>query len=483
MASRGFKDTIQVEWINVSYRSLVSAGLVILLAALGIGAYWFYFQRYVPRETARRAIGRAEARLAEARAVPGEGHVEEIVHSAQGSLEEARGEFGETRFQGALVAAIRSENLSIKALSLAAGEEKSRLVRFYRIEGDVRVKQAETFSWQSADSRMVLRIGDQVKTSSSGSAQLIYFDGTVTSVEPGSLLEIRDLYEDPVTKVRRVREKLSWGEVQASTQERNVSGSYHEVATEKVAARSEKAGEFRVAHERGGQRSVVDVFDGRIEVSTASRKEALGGGERIAADAAGGLGTKQALPGAPRLLTPSDQRVFLLEDPTREALSLGWEPVAGGARYRLTIADRSLFSEPLYDAERQGTTAEIDAVPPGSYFWRVAAISKAGVQGPFSPARRFRVSSQRIRDRSDTEPPRLQVSEFVPIGQMVVINGETEPGATLWVDDMKVDVYDDGSFNAVVRLRREGVNEVLLVAQDTAGNETTLKRTAFVELF
>ena len=54
---------------------------------------------------------------------------------------------------------------------------------------------------------MALEIGDQVKTSSSASAQLIHFDGTLTTVQPGSLLEIRDLYEDPVTKVRRVREK------------------------------------------------------------------------------------------------------------------------------------------------------------------------------------------------------------------------------------------------------------------------------------
>ena len=59
----------------------------------------------------------------------------------------------------------------------------------------------------------MLNVGDQVKTSSRGSAVLLYFDKTKTHVQPGSLLEIRDLYEDPVTKVRRVREKLNWGEV------------------------------------------------------------------------------------------------------------------------------------------------------------------------------------------------------------------------------------------------------------------------------
>jgi hypothetical protein len=185
----------------------------------------------------------------------------------------------------------------------------------------------------------------------------------------------------------------------------------------------------------------------------------------------------------PRLLSPSDQRVFIFEDPLQEDLTLSWEPTPGCPRYRLMISDRSLFTRPLYDARREGGHAVLAGIPAGSYYWRVAAISSDDVEGPFSAARRFRVSSQRIRDRTDTEPPKLEVSEFVPIGQMVIINGQTEPGATLWVDNAKVDVYEDGSFNTVVKLRREGQNELTLVAQDTAGNEATLVRAAFVELY
>ena len=70
----------------------------------------------------------------------------------------------------------------------------------------------------------------------------------------------------------------------------------------------------------------------------------------------------------------------------------------------------------------------------------MAAISSAGVKGPFSDPRRFRVTSQQIRDRSDTEPPKLEISEFVPVGQMVIINGQTEPGATLWIDNRPLEI-------------------------------------------
>ena len=86
-----------------------------------------------------------------------------------------------------------------------------------------------------------------------------------------SLLEIHDLYEDPVTKVRRVREKLTWGEVRASTPARNVNGSFHEVTTDKMRTRSETGGEFRVSYDREKKTATLDVFDGRVQVSTSSR--------------------------------------------------------------------------------------------------------------------------------------------------------------------------------------------------------------------
>jgi hypothetical protein len=280
-----------------------------------------------------------------------------------------------------------------------------------------------------------------------------------------------------------VREKLTWGEVQASTHKRNVSGSFHEVATDKVAARSEEAGEFRVAFDQERGTSTVDVFGGRIEVATASRKETVAAGERIRATADGSLSAKQDLPAMPRLLTPSDQRVFVFEAEAESSVTLNWEAVPGAAHYRLMIATRPLFAETLYDAKRDEPRAVIEGVGPGTYHWRVAAVSPGGVEGAFSAPRAFRVSAERIRDLSDSAPPKLEVTEFVTVGQMVVINGETEPGATLWVDNNKIDVYGDGSFNAVVRLRREGLNEVLLVAQDNAGNEARLTRTAVVELY
>src|SRR5258706_11111158 len=148
----------------------------------------------------------------------------------------------------------------------------------------------------------MLRVGDQVKTGGSGSVQLIYFDGTLTTINPGSLLEIREIHEDQATKVRRVSEKLNWGEVLASTQKKNVAGSFHEVATDNVSARSEETGEFRVVSDKESKAASVDVFQGRVQLSSGGRVARLDPGGRMRADPPGQRRAKGVLPGVPRLL-------------------------------------------------------------------------------------------------------------------------------------------------------------------------------------
>jgi hypothetical protein len=300
---------------------------------------------------------------------------------------------------------------------------------------------------------------------------------------PGSLFAIREVYENPHNKIRRVREELKWGELTASTQDENVEGSFHEVAAGNVKARTEEATEFRVTAEEGRKSAAFDVFQGQIEVASNGRRENVVAGERIRSGNDGRLKEKEVLPTVPLLTSPRDQKVFILDPGQPQEVTLVWDAVPGANRYHLMISDRALFTDSLYEAERKGTRAPIGEVGEGSYHWKVAAISADGVRGPYSGARRFRVSTQKILDRNDTDPPRLQVTGFVPIGTMLVVNGLTEPGVTLWVDNEKIDVQDDGSFSTVVKLRREGMNDVRFVAQDSAGNETELLKSAYVELY
>jgi len=476
------KPRVILDWFTVSYRSVAAVIVLLLAAILAGGWYWLFYAPSKPRQEAQEAISRAVERMTEAAGYSATRHLDEVRGSARSALAEARDAFQRRQYDDARVAAIRSENFSQKAIDIARGEgAASKEVRIYHLEGDVRVKRAGEFNWESADRKMFLRVGDQVKTAGSGSVELIYFDGTLTTINPGSLLEIREIHEDPATKVRRVSEKLNWGEVLASTQKTNVDGSFHEVSTEKVTARSEAAGEFRVSSNKETQAAAVDVFRGRLQVSSGGRVERLDSGERIRADASGQLQAKEVLPGAPRLIAPADQKIFVHEDPSQASTALVWEKAAGAARYHLVISDRALFTVLLYDADREETTVQIDGLLPGEYYWKVASVFPAGVRGPYSEPWRFRVTSQSLHDREDTTPPILEITESVQSGPMLILNGRTESGAHLWVDNEKVDVTDDGTFYAVIRLRKEGVNDVSLLAQDASGNARKMTHRAYVD--
>jgi hypothetical protein len=456
--------------------------VAVVLAAAG-GTYWYQIGVKAPKENARQAIADAEQKLGQASArAASNPQIAEIVEAAGVTLMEARDAFSGRRYNDARIAAFNSENLSIQALR-AAGDQDAQgpMARFARIEGNVRVKRAGEFNWEAANTRMTLQEGDSIKTSSSGSAQLIYFDGAVSTLVPGTLLTIRQLSENPVTNVRRVTEKVDFGEVRASTRDRNVKGSYHEVATDKISAKSEQAGEFRVSVDPENKDTRIDVFNGRVQVASASKREELVAGEAIRATREGKLSAKQSLPGLPRLLAPPDQRVFIAE--RSESILLSWEPIPRATEYRLVISDMALFTDPLYEATRTETTAELEDVPPGVYHWKVAAVSETGLIGQYSAARRFRVSSQRIADRGDTVPPVLEITEFVQVGMMVIVNGRTEPGATLWADSEKIEIDESGDFYAVIRLRLEGINEITFIAQDNTGNEEKLIKRAYVEVY
>jgi hypothetical protein len=484
MPAQPQKSNVLLDWFTVSYRSVAAVVLLVIALLVAAGWYFVFYAPNKPRLEAQEAISLAETRLAEAWRYPATGHVEEVRGSAQSALAEGRDAFQRRQYDDARVAAIRSENFSQKAIDLGRGDgTESKDVRIYHLEGDVRVKRAAEFNWESADRKMLLRVGDQVKTGGSGSVQLIYFDGTLTTINPGSLLEIRELHEDPATKVRRVSEKLNWGEVLASTQNKNVDGSFHEVATEKVSARSQGVGEFRVVSDKESKVAAVDVFQGRVQLASGGRIERLESGERIRADALGQMQAKEVLPGVPRLVAPADQKIFVHEDPSQASTALAWEKVAGAARYHLIISDRLLFTAALYDADRAETTVQIEGIQRGEYYWKVASVSAAGVRGSFSEPWRFRVTSQNLHDREDKTPPILEITENVQSGPMLILNGRTEPGALLWVDNEKVDVTDSGTFYAVVRLRKEGVNDVSLLAQDASGNSAKLTHRAYVDSY
>ncbi len=107
--------------------------------------------------------------------------------------------------------------------------------------------------------------------------------------------------------------------------------------------------------------------------------------------------------------TTAGRRVAAQHNPqpqtqTKPNIHLHWGPRPGVARYRLQIADDRDFRDIVFDRVVTGTETDINELPPGKYFWRVAALTN--VLGEFSSATAIDTSaSQVVTNNATTDLP------------------------------------------------------------------------------
>jgi glucodextranase-like protein/FecR-like protein len=476
---------VLLDWFTVSYKTIVLS-IVFLVGAAGAVLLFFYLRSatgVTPEGLALQELTRAERMFSEAESAAHEEQAEHVINQAGRLLESARRAYRGRSFTESRTLSQQSQAFSRKILDVTSAES-SFTAKIYRFEGDVKIKRVKQFVWENVSKNVALKVGDQIKTSSGGSAQIVYFDGTITTIKPGSLLEIRELFEDPATKVRKVRERLNFGGVQAITQGGNASGSFHEVSTETTVARTLDRAQMSVEFDQKARTTRTSVESGKAEVSAGGNTVTLASLETVTVHPTLQMAPKETFLASPPLLEPVDQRVFVFRGDEAVSTTLLWERVSGASAYRLQISQQPLFGYLLLDKPDIGSTSVVlPDLSSGSYYWRVSARDGKGNEGAFSEVRKFRIGSQRERGPEDRVPPALQLVDFLPSGALVIIRGRTEAAASVAIDGQAVDVDDDGTFTAVVKMKHDGPNTVEIVSQDVAGNETRMKKNVYVETF
>jgi hypothetical protein len=353
--------------------------------------------------------------------------------------------------------------------------------RFRSLEGNVRVKPVGQFEWIPADSRMILRKSDLVRTGPGAAAEIAFFDGTVVHVRPDSLITIEETSEDPSTKKRRVAWHISSGEVNFQTVRRNVPGSETAFTTPTVKASAGEMTDGGIRVEESGV-SDVKVFRGTSQIETKSgERVALGASEALKVDSAGRAGSKQALPGVPALLAPSHQAEIIYPDPARATTLLIWKPVPNAISYHVMLDYSAYFNRPLVDrtgvAESQVQLRSLDT---GKYYWRVAAVDKDNVEGAFSDFARFTVTRRAGGASAGGPPPPLVIDALDVRTNILQVKGRTEAGASVTVNGQPVDVQEDGSFNEYITLDKPGRQTVTIRSTGLSGGVREEKRPVVV---
>ena len=465
-----------LDWFVIPIQKIRQWALVVVLLA-GAGAVgWFVSVRGKgsPQERARAEIAQADALLARATRATGAARPGSNTAQARDFLRDARESFSNTRYEEAFRLAVESQSYSRRALGgSGAGEQGD--ATFVFVEGDVSLQRAGRSTFEPARQRAPLFDGDFVKAGRTGSAEIMFYDGTLYTIRPGSLFECRK----PVSSETAGSQiKMISGAVNVYTSAANST-----VSTD--AATAAIGRDSRVSVDVApGDKTEVTSFRGRTTVSTAKETVTLEGRERVAAGAQSGTFTpKETLPDTPQPSIPADNRIYDLK--TGDQVELKWSKVPEATRYRLQISRSRLFVPDSTDVDlddRVQTTARVKVSREGAYFWRVAAIDAAGLTSDWSPVRRFKMMTEPVKaGTGDGTPPDLTVYPPQQMGNLFLVYGKTEPGAVVTVNAEPADVEADGSFKKTITIERDGASVLVVKSVDASGNETVRRVRVFVE--
>ena len=338
----------------------------------------------------------------------------------------------------------------------------------------MQVRQAGTLEWKNADRGILLTKADLVRTGSGGSAEIRFTDGTVFHVRPESLLTIDESSENPASRARQLALTIQSGEANFQTPQRGVPGSATTISTPTVrtTAGDDAAGNIAVADSGD---TGIKVFRGSVGAETKSgQKVQLSSNEAVRVSAEGTPGPKLVLPGIP---APSHQTEIAYVDPARSTTLFAWKPVSEAVAYHVQLDFNPSFTHLLVDRKdwRTGASMELRGLDVGTYYWRVAAVDKGGVEGSFSDFALFRVTKPQA-GAAQLTPPRIDFEALEARGNILQVKGKTEPGASLTVNGQRIDVATNGTFNEYITLEVGAKPVVVIRVTGINGGVTEQKR-------
>jgi hypothetical protein len=466
-----------IDWYLISIDRLKQIGLIVLLLLLAGGGWWFWYnQKGNPKALAEAAIADARQALNELAGSNQLASHRTDFDRAQKKIDDATAQFNAAKFTEAQGLAVESQSISRSAYR---GDNEND-ARFLTLEGDVQVQKGSAGDFKSADLRTPLMNGDWVKTSDSASAELMFTNGSVYTVGSNALLEIYSQVSPGTTK-KTNSVAMTVGSVEVATTD---AASTVKTPGSQVTIDSESTTQVGVDKSQGTK---VVTMKGTAEVTSTAGGEPVkvASGEKVVASAAGAVSPpiKTTLP--PALLSPPDNQVYQIASASRVEFS--WDAVAGTKEYQLEVSRSRLFTTLEINARRPKTSAAARVTAEGTFYWRVASIGTDGDVGPFSPFRRFRVSgggktATTPTGSGDTTPPPLTMKAPFSVGDPnYIIEGQTEPGATVFINNEEVEVEANGHFKKLITLTHIGRNDVIIKAVDPAGNPTVQSQTVLVQ--
>jgi hypothetical protein len=457
----------ELDWFTVRYRDIFLVAFGILAVAGIVGGAFFYW-RYQgnPQVRAERAIAKAQSALDALDLPDASPEVKSSISQGKTMIGEARAEYSQGRFAKAL--AVAGDALETLKNARSTSPQNQKFAVLVSSEGSVEVKRIGQHLFGPAKDNMILEDGDIVKTGQAGYAGIKYHNNQFQRISPDSLVVIQALSGN-ASGGSRIEVALKQGHVETQTPDTMTAKDESIIVTDTTKIRPAPASRVGVAQEASGQ-VVTAVLAGTTQVEAAGRRQNVEAGSTGVSivTSATQFSEPEALISPPAAEFPKDRQIIRVDDPARHPLAFEWKGgVTKSSVFQLSA--KPLFSS-LLTPEREiaGQTVTVDGLPAGAYYWRIRSAGP-DAKAYWSPIYQFRVLQvfQRPKIQRDLK---LTV-EATPIGDGVILQGSTDPGVSVSVNDLEIPVNADGTFSKIVLFSDVGTQAVQVRAFDDEGND------------
>ena len=467
----------EVDWVVVSVSGVKRWGLLVfflLVAGAVLGAVAYFMHEPVEKQ-AQRALRRAAAAQEEVRRTGVPENLAGEFDQASRLLDQARADW-ERKDYPACGARAEDAQQRFQLLGGLVNRDFVGSAQILSLQGRVEVQRANQTKWEKGREKQPLYNGDFIKTGPDSSAEVLQADNTILRMGSDSLMEVH-------REARGGREPSS-GEVRVKLGQVNVLTATNPSSVVTDAARADVDRDSRVGVEVAeDSRTLVSAYAGKARVTGASgQRQELTSRQAVDAAPGGALGQKRPVPDPPVLEKPATNALIDLDASDR--VDLAWRPVLGTTGYELQMGRSRLFttSNLEFTNRRDTNSATVRILRPGTYYWRVAALGMERLRSEWSTPRAFKAyAGPRVEALTDTTPPKLEVQKPTQMGNLFIVQGVTEPGASVTINGETVDVAGDGTFKKAVSLNREGWNTIVIKATDPAGNSAEDRKSVYVE--
>ena len=374
-------------------------------------------------------------------------------------------------------------------------EELRAAHRIYKVNR-VDFRRKETADWKDASEAMELFRGDSIRTMEDSKAKVKFLNSDLLSLDANSMAVLKPVNKDYDVELKKgglfvghSRVVTASARIIPRTKDTEYSAKVRQDLSTLVEVSKGQAGveaQGRVVEVKAGMGTEVKLgLAPSIPVKIVDLPEF----EARAADYAGagsipGISRMKIAPGAQVPLSVTADDVNAAKEigdlgGEVQSLSVGM-PVSG---YHVQASKSREFSSILFDKTLDGDEKfrPKDILPAGVYWWRIALIDLLGTEGSFSSPRLYSVGGAVPGRKAAPELKSSIVLTKPAVDETVYTNTYQVKGLvkrdnlTVSVNGKAMRIDDAGNFQLVIKLSR-GVNDVIILVQDDAGNSLTLTR-------